>query len=65
MASERKYDVVTSVKLNEFVQDVNKRLKDGWKPLGGVSTVLLKDQATFCQAMVWKAAKPKTPKQTV
>ena len=62
--AERKYDVVTQGKLSDFVQEVNKKLKDGWKPIGGVSTSLAKDQVAFHQAMVWKAAKPKAPKQT-
>ncbi len=51
------YDVVSDQTLNYVIDRVNKRLGDGWKPIGGISYGTNGSRAEWAQAM----AKPVKP----
>lgn len=53
------YNVIYKESLNELVKEVNIKIKDGWKPIGGITTLLLplplKPEETFscfCQEIL-------------
>lgn len=43
------YTIVSASKLDKLQKDVNKKLKNDWYPIGGISIV---DSNSFCQVMV-------------
>lgn len=52
----KEYKVVTAAKLDELVEEVNKRIQEGWQLQGGVSgsvaAIGLALQTRYAQAMV-------------
>jgi hypothetical protein len=44
---EEKYEVVSRSYREEFEKEVNRKLKDGWRLVGGLAV----DRDGFCQAM--------------
>lgn len=53
--NERKivhYGLIQAIDYNKFYDTVNGRIKEGWEPLGGVSTVVEDGSITFTQAVV-------------
>lgn len=51
------YLVLREINLHQLQEDVNKHLKDGWKPLGGISSCRDKygggnDEVAYLQALV-------------
>jgi hypothetical protein len=47
------YDVVTDDSILDFIEKVNGKIADGWKPIGGVSTSG-QYSSGYCQAMIWE-----------
>ena len=51
----REYAVVTGALLQDVVDDVNKRISEGWQPLGGVCMANGDRYGRYCQAVVFEA----------
>ena len=47
-----KYDIVAKYHYHELVDEVNKRLKEGWVLQGGVATDSKERQTRYFQAMI-------------
>ena len=50
----QRYEVVYANSESEFVQQINKMIKEGWQPLGGVGITYIEKQmqVVYHQAMV-------------
>lgn len=51
----REYAVVSGVLLQDVVDDVNKRIGEGWQPLGGICMTNGDRYGRYCQAIVFEA----------
>lgn len=51
----REYAVVTGALLQDVVNDVNKRISEGWQPLGGICMTNGDRYGRYCQAVVFEA----------
>lgn len=34
------YDIVSTTDISELIENVNKKIKDGWEPIGGLCTLV-------------------------
>jgi hypothetical protein len=55
----KEYTVITSMSGEELITQVNSHIKEGWQPIGGITSIIIRfasphneGQFTFSQAMI-------------